>query len=452
MYIISITKKRMFILRSRRIVTPDGLRDAAVVINDGRISDVINPDAIPSGADIEDVGELVVAPGLVDPHVHINEPGRTEWEGFATATQSAAAGGITAVVDMPLNNSPVTTTVEAFEKKLAAAKGKLHVDCGFHAGLVPDNASLMEPLFRSGVLGVKAFLIDSGIDEFPPTSEENLRTAMSAIAEAGLPLLVHAELQTLPFQAVPQYARSYAAYLNSRPRQWENNAIAMLIRLSEEFGCRVHIVHLSSSEAVSMLRKAKLRGVKITAETCPHYLFFSAEEIPEGATQFKCAPPIRERENNEKLWEALRDGIIDFIASDHSPCPPEMKLMETGDFMNAWGGIASLQFSMSIMWTEMRRRGFSISDISRLMSARPAALVGLERRKGKIAPTYDADLVVWNPEESFTVEPSLIHHRHKMTPYEGRILYGKVKATYVRGIRVFDDGKFSTAAGRILTR
>lgn len=226
----------------------------------------------------------------------------------------------------------------------------------------------------------------------------------------------------------------------------------MLIRLSEEFGCRVHIVHLSSSEAVSMLRKAKLRGVKITAETCPHYLFFSAEEIPEGATQFKCAPPIRERENNEKLWEALRDGIIDFIASDHSPCPPEMKLMETGDFMNAWGGIASLQFSMSIMWTEMRRRGFSISDISRLMSARPAALVGLERRKGKIAPTYDADLVVWNPEESFTVEPSLIHHRHKMTPYEGRILYGKVKATYVRGIRVFDDGKFSTAAGRILTR
>ncbi|MBX2989682.1 MAG: allantoinase AllB [Bacteroidetes bacterium] len=442
----------MFILRSRRIITPDGMRDAAIIVNDGRISDIINPGEIPSGADVKDVSDVVVAPGLVDPHVHINEPGRTEWEGFESATRAAAAGGITTLVDMPLNSSPVTTTVDALERKLSAAQGKLHVDCGFHGGLVPGNASLMESLAGSGVLGVKTFLIDSGIDEFPPTSEENLRAAMPVIAKAGLPLLVHAELQTLPLQAAPRHSRSYAAYLNSRPKRWENDAISMLIRLSEEIGCRVHIVHLSSSEVVPVLREAKSCGVKITAETCPHYLTFSAEEIPEGATQFKCAPPIREMENNDKLWEALREGVIDFIASDHSPCPPAMKVMEAGDFMKAWGGIASLQFGLSIMWTEMRGRGFSISDISRLMSANPATLVGLEGRKGRIAPGYDADFVVWNPDESFSVGPSLLHHRHKVTPYEGRTLYGNVLATYVRGTKVFEEGRFSVAAGRVLSR
>lgn len=438
----------MFI-RSRNVVVGNRLEDIVIHVEGETIVRLLPPTA-PAVKEILDFGSLVVAPGLVDPHVHINEPGRTAWEGFATATKAAAAGGVTTLVDMPLNSSPVTTTVEAFRKKLDAASGKLRVDVGFHAGLVPGNADSLPSLLASGVLGVKAFLIHSGIDEFPNVTEQELRQAMPAIAEHRLPLLVHAELQHANLKPRPSNPSSYQQYLSSRPRAWENDAIALMIRLCEEFHCRVHIVHVSSSEAVPVLRAAKASGVPISAETCPHYLFLSSEEIPDGATQFKCAPPIRERENNEKLWQALAEGVIDFIASDHSPCPPELK--GSGDFMKAWGGISSLQFGLPLVWTAARGKGFQPAEVSAWMSSNPAKLVGLEKRKGKIAAGFDADFVVWNPDEAFVVEPSSIYHRHTLTPYLGRTLFGKVHATYVRGKKVFDRGDFSQPSGNVLLR
>lgn len=445
-------KNPSFVLRSRRVLTRDGLQEAAIVVTEGIITAVADARQLtPSTQDI-DVGELVVLPGLVDPHVHINEPGRTAWEGFETATRAAAAGGVTTLVDMPLNSSPVTTSVQALERKLQATKGTLHVDVGFHAGLVPHNAIDMRALLASGVLGVKAFMIDSGIDEFPATSEADFRTAMPAIAESGLPLLVHAELQTSLPTSRTTNPQSYLDYLHSRPRQWENEAVALMIRLCREYRCRVHIVHVSSSEAISLLYDAKAAGLPITAETCPHYLYFSSEEIPDGDTRFKCAPPIREKENNDKLWEALREGVLDFIASDHSPCPPELKLLNEGDFTNAWGGISSLQFGLAILWTEARKRGAQIADVGRWMSTHPANFVGLSHRKGQIAEGFDADFVVWNPEESFLVEQSMIHHRHKLTPYEGRTLFGKVHATYLRGEKIFENGQCPQPSGEILVR
>jgi len=438
-------------IRSRNVVVGNRLEDIVIHVEGETIARLLSPTDV-AAKEILDFGSLVLAPGLVDPHVHINEPGRTEWEGFETATKAAAAGGVTTLVDMPLNSSPVTTTVDAFRKKLDAATGKLRVDVGFHAGLVPDNAASLAALLASGVLGVKAFLIHSGIEEFPNVAEQELRKAMPAIAAHRLPLLVHAELHGAHHESATGHPSSYPAYLSSRPRQWENDAIALMIRLCEEFDCRVHIVHVSSSEAVPMLRAAKAAGVPISAETCPHYLFLSSEEIPAGATQFKCAPPIRERENNEKLWHALAEGVIDFIASDHSPCPPEMKCSGTGDFTKAWGGISSLQFGLPLVWTAARSRGFQPAHVSAWMSSNPAKLVGLEKRKGKIAAGFDADFVLWNPDEAFVVEPSSIHHRHKLTPYLGRTLFGKVHATFVRGKKVFDRGNFSLPSGNVLLR
>lgn len=439
----------MFI-RSRRVVTPDGVQKCVLHIEGGKILSLL-PYQSEIAGELVDVGDLVVSPGIVDPHVHINEPGRTEWEGFATATRAAAAGGVTTLVDMPLNCIPATTTSHALHVKIATAAGKLHVDCGFHAGLVPENANELADLLGAGVLGVKAFLISSGVPEFQPVGEEHLRSALPTIRHSDLPLLVHAELA---FSAVrtPSTSRRYAEYLASRPRCWENDAVRLMIRLAEEYNCRLHIVHVSSCETLPLLERAKDRGVQISAETCPHYLFFSAEETPDGATEYKCAPPIRERANNEALWGGLASGVLDCVVSDHSPSPPEMKRREVGDFINAWGGIASLQFSLSALWTAARSRGFGLADLSRWMSAQTARLVGLGHRKGTIAPGYDADLVVWNPEESFVVEPSMIHHRHKLTPYMGRTLFGKVRTTYLRGEKVFEDGAFSPRVGQVLLR
>jgi allantoinase len=443
---------KIFALRSRRIVTRDGLRDAAIIVNGERIVVVDAPQNLPADLPIEDVGDLVVAPGLVDPHVHINEPGRTAWEGFEAATRAAAAGGVTTLVDMPLNSSPVTTTIDALQAKLASARNTMHVDCGFHAGLVPSNADRLKPLLSSGVLGIKAFMIHSGIDEFPATTESDFRTAMPIIAESGLPLLVHAELSKGNQPAGMVNARSYQEYLRSRPRQWENDGIALMIRLCKEYRCRVHIVHVSSSEAIAMLRDAKEAGLPVTAETCPHYLFFNAEDVADGDTTLKCAPPIRERENNEKLWDALKAGVLDVVASDHSPCPPDMKMLSEGDFARSWGGIASLQLGLSIMWTSGRRRGISLEDLSRMMSTRPARLVGLDTRKGEIAEGFDADLVIWNPEESFEVRSSMIHHRHKLTPYEGQSLFGKVESTFLRGKKIFDKGRLASPSGNVVLK
>ncbi len=444
-------------LRSRNVATPEGVRAAAILIHGEKIAAVIDPDAISAGCALEDVGERFILPGLVDAHVHINEPGRTEWEGFATATRAAAAGGITTLVDMPLNCSPVTTTLDAFERKLAAASGQLWVDMGCYGGIVPGNARDIESLAGAGVLGFKAFLCPSGIDEFPSATEADLRRALPSLAALGLPLLVHSELVS-PLPAAVEAVckanpRSYTAYLASRPRQWEHDAIRLVLALGREYGCHVHIVHLSSADALPIIAEARSDGQSLTVETCPHYLYFAAEEIPDGAPLFKCAPPIRERENRERLWEGFRRGLIDTIGSDHSPAPPELKNISTGDLARAWGGIASLQLLLSIVWTAARQRGMALADLAPALTRRPAELVGLAERKGSIAAGRDADLVVFDPEAEFTVAADMLHHRHRATPYEGFRLYGRIETTFLRGSRVYDAGRLSDVpGGRIVRR
>jgi allantoinase len=385
-------------------------------------------------------------PGLVDSHVHINEPGRTEWEGFETATRAAAAGGITTVCDMPLNSVPVTTTPEAVARKVDAAEGRTWVDYALWGGLVPANARALEPLLDSGVPGCKCLLVPSGIDEFPNVTETDLEAAMPVFARKGVVLLVHAELPGPIDEAARRLsgadATKYATYLESRPRASENEAIDLMLRLAERTGARIHIVHLSSSDALPALSAARRRGVKVTVETCPHYLTFGAEEIPDGRTEFKCAPPIREGENRERLWQGLAEGTIDMVVSDHSPCTPELKKTGTGDYLAAWGGIASLQLLLPATWTGARSRGFTLDDLVEWMCRRPARLAGLEGRKGRLSPGADADLVVWYPEKELPVNPAMIRHRHKLTPYAGRVLHGVVDRTFLRGELVYDRGAF----------
>jgi allantoinase len=439
---------------SNRTIINDGIRKAVVLISQGKIADVV--DELPRGEfPVTDVGDHVLMPGIVDPHVHINEPGRSDWEGFDTATKAAIAGGITSLVDMPLNSSPVTTTAKAFDEKIKATQGKLHTNCGFWGGVVPGNDKEIEPLIEKGVLGFKAFLTHSGIDEFPNVTEEDLRKAMPIIAKHGLPLLVHCELDVTPGTELVEVAkgdnRSYNNYLSSRPTKWEDDAIALMIRLCEEYNCRTHIVHLSSADSIEQVIKAKQKGLPLTVETGQHYLHFIAEEIKNGRTEYKCAPPIRKKANNEKLWQALKDGIIDFVATDHSPAPPEMKELASGDFMKAWGGIASLQFALPVLWTAAKRHGCSLSEIAKWLCEKPASLPQL-RSKGKIAKGYDADFVVWNPEQSFTVTENMIYHKHKITPYLNEELYGVVEQTWLSGEKVFDEGKIlHLNKGKILT-
>ena len=441
-----------FIVLSRRVVLPDGVRPAAICVRNGVIAEIGDYERPPWNARVEDMGDRVVMPGLVDTHVHINEPGRTDWEGFETATQAAAAGGITTLVDMPLNSSPVTTTADALAAKRQATAGKIWVDVGFHGGIVPGNEAEIEPLLRAGVLGFKAFLVHSGIDDFPAATEKELRAVMPRLAQYGVPLSVHAELDRRGAPA-PRDPRSYREYLASRPRKWEQDAIEMMIELCRATRCPTHIVHLASADAIPVLTLARESGLPLTIETCPHYLFFAAEDIPDAATSFKCAPPIRERENREQLWRALHGDVIDMVVSDHSPCPPGMKQLGEGDFMKAWGGIASLQLGLSIIWTAARERGFSPEHLARWMSAAPARLAGLEKKKGRIAPGFDADLVVWNPETSFRVEAEKLYHRHKLTPYEGVELHGVVDRVYLRGERVAENGVvFAGPKGKMLTR
>lgn len=449
MFVFAPTDKPMIetVIRSRRVVTTLIIGPATVHIADGKIARVGEWNDVPANVELIDAGNLVVMPGNVDAHVHVNEPGRTEWEGFETATRAAAAGGVTTIVDMPLNSIPPTTTVAGFEEKLVAADGQCIVDVAFWGGVVPGNTSEIAPLVEHGVCGFKCFLIHSGVDEFPHVSEDDLRLAMPEIARLDSVLLVHAELSEPIDEAASSLAghdpRAYETFLRSRPAEAENRAIEMMIGLCRETGCRVHIVHLSSSEALPMLSGAKAEGLPITVETCPHYLTFAAEEIDDGATHFKCCPPVREKENREELWEAIADGTIDMVVSDHSPCTPALKLQERGDFMDAWGGISALQFGLPVMWTNLRSRGFTLADLTRLMSARPAKLAGLDDRKGRLLAGCDADIVVWNPDTAFTIRPELIYHRHKLTPYSGMELFGKVEATFVRGQRVYDNGEFS---------
>lgn len=449
-----------FILRSRRVVTPQGVKPAAVWVKGGSIQEVCPFDQVPAklpGTSILDVGNMGVMPGLVDTHVHVNEPGRTEWEGFETATRAAAAGGVTTIVDMPLNSIPATTTVEGLRTKKKAARGKAWVDCGFWGGLVPGNAGELKGLLEEGALGFKAFLCDSGVSEFPLARESDLRESLAMLASAGAPLLAHAELCGSEESGGragknPGDPRRYAVFLASRPKGWENEAVRLLAGLCGEYRARIHIVHLSSAEALPVLSGAQKAGLTLTAETCPHYLCLSSEEVPDGATEFKCCPPIREKGNQDALWRGLVEGTIGFIVSDHSPCAPDLKARESGDFLKAWGGIASLQFSLCAVWTEAARRGFSLEDLARWMGSGPADFAGL-RSKGRIAPGMDADLVVFDPEGETVPQSSLIHHRHKLTPYAGRRLKGRVERTFLKGELIYDRGVFgSVPKGSLLGR
>lgn len=434
-------------LISDRVVTPAGVKRAAVLIKDGKIADVTNE--LP-GADmlVTELGSKILMPGIIDPHVHINEPGRADWEGFDTATKAALAGGVTTLVDMPLNSSPVTTTSKAFDEKLRSTNGQLHVDCGFWGGIVPGNQHEIEALIEKGVLGFKAFLTHSGIDEFPDVTESDLRKAMPVLARHGLPLLVHCELSDSNGEA--DIGRSYSRYLASRPKKWEDDAIALMIRLCEEFNCRVHIVHLSSADSIDQIEEAKQKGLPLTVETAQHYLYFTAEGIPDGKTEFKCAPPVRDRANNEKLWQALKEGIIDFVATDHSPAPPGMKELESGDLGKAWGGISSVQFALPALWTAAGKRNCSVADIAQWLCERPARLPGLGDLKGKIEKGYQADLVVWDPEKIFTVNEGMILHKHKITPYLGEELYGTVEQVWSGGEKRFDKGQFILNKGSLI--
>lgn len=437
----------MHALTSRRTLTPDGVRAAAVLVDDERIRDVVPLDAIPDGVPTEDVGDAVLMAGLVDGHVHINEPGRTEWEGFETATTAAAAGGVTTLVDMPLNCIPVTTTPAALETKREASQGSLHVDVGFWGGVVPGNAEELEALAKAGVLGAKAFLCHSGIDDFPAATEATLREAMPRMRDAGIPLLAHAELEldVPPPSATPS---SYAGWLESRPRAWEDAAIALLIRLCRETRCPVHVVHLSSSSALPLIAEAKAEGLPLTVETCPHYLCLRAEDIEDGATGYKCAPPIREEENRELLWGGLLDGTIDFVVTDHSPCTPQLK---EGDFLEAWGGIASLSLGLSSIWTEAAHRGATLSQIAAWMCEGPARFAGLADRKGRIEPGLHADLVAWDPDATFEVRREDLRFKHPISPYLGRSLRGVVRSTWLRGRRVFDGTNVGAPSGQTLS-
>ena len=440
-------------LRSQRVVTPEGEHAATILIADGRISALLPHDADVSGSALIDVGGCAVLPGVIDPHVHINEPGRTEWEGFDTATKAALAGGLTTLVDMPLNSAPVTTSVANLQLKIAATQGQLHTNVGFWGGVVPGNAAEIEPLIAAGVLGFKAFLTHSGIDDFPNATEADLRRVMPILARHKLPLLVHCELSEDNDDWKQNDHRSYPNYLASRPREWEDTAVALMIRLCEEFNCPVHIVHLSSANSIAPIAAAKARGLPLTVETGQHYLYFNAEDIADGQTQFKCAPPIREKANNDQLGAAVQAGIIDFVATDHSPAPPDLKQLDSGDFTTAWGGIASLQLALPVLWTAGRRRGATLSDITKWLSENPAKLAGQSHRKGKIAPGFDADLIVFDAEKTFVVQEEMIQHKHKVSPYICQELWGVVEQTFLLGEQVYQRPNFlHLNHGQLLTR
>jgi len=445
------------VITSSRVVTDDGVGPAAVAITGEKITAVARPGVSVDAHRRLDVGHSVVMAGVVDTHVHVNDPGRTEWEGFETATRAAAAGGVTTIVDMPLNSIPVTTTAKALRAKADAAAGRALVDFGFWGGAVPGNLKELRPLADAGALGFKAFLVPSGIDEFPAVSATDLKLVMERLAALDTVLLAHAELPG-PIARVAHNGRAgdprrYATWLAARPPEAELEAIDLLLQLSTKTGCAVHVVHLSAADGLEPLAAARVAGTAVTVETCPHYLTFAAEEIPDGATAYKCAPPIRERSNREELWAGLRAGTIDFIASDHSPAPPTLKCLDSGDFVAAWGGVASLELALPAVWTGARARGATLADVARWLAAGPARRAGLDGRKGRLAAGLDADLVIWDPDEPVTVDPEHLHQRHRVTPYAGQTLWGVVRETFVRGVRVYENGRFpSPPVGQWLRR
>ena len=437
------------VVRSRRTVLPEGTRPAAVAVSGPTIAAIADYAGPLEGASDVDLGDLALLPGLVDTHVHVNEPGRTEWEGFATATRAAAAGGVTTICDMPLNSLPPTVSVAALADKRAAAAGKCWVDVAFWGGAVPGNADALRPLHQAGVTGFKCFLIDSGVPEFPPLEAADLRSVLGSLAAMDALLIVHAEDAA---EVKASSGRDYGSFVASRPPVAERRAIEKVIGAAAATGARAHIVHLSAAECVAMIAGAKGAGIQLTAETCPHYLYFAAEQVPDGATEFKCCPPIRDAANREALWRGLEAGVIDCVVSDHSPCPPELKA--PGDFGAAWGGIASLQLGLSAVWTVARRRGRTLDDVVRWMATAPARLAGLSA-KGSLAVGCDADLVAFDPDETYVVEAARLLHRHPVTPYAGRTLTGRVRQTWLRGTALLDpdsgapDGE---PVGRLVNR
>jgi allantoinase len=432
------------VLRARRAVVDGEERPVSLGIRDGRIT-TLDADGPPT---LELADDEVLLPGLVDTHVHVNEPGRTEWEGFDCATRAAAAGGVTTIIDMPLNSIPATTTVPALRAKQDAARGQVHVDVGFWGGAVPDNLADLAPLHGAGVFGFKCFLLPSGVEEFPELDAVGLRAAMAELGRIDALLIAHAE-DGSEIAVEPVHGRDYASFLGSRPSKAETVAIERVIATARETGARAHIVHLSGADALPAIRAARAEGVRLTVETCPHYLSFVAEEIRDGATELKCCPPIRDAANREQLWQALTAGDIDLVVSDHSPCTPELKRMDSGDFGDAWGGIASLQLGLPVVWTEARRRGLGLPDVVRWMCEAPAELVGLTQ-KGRLAPGCDADLCVLAPDVPFTVDPTALRHRNPISAYAGRTLTGTVRQTWLRGAPVDPDG--DSPAGRLLRR
>lgn len=440
------------LIRGRRVLLPSGLAPATLHVTNGRITAVTAFEApAPSDVPVVDAGQLLVTPGLVDSHVHINEPGRTEWEGFRTATQAAAAGGITTVVDMPLNSIPPTISADAACTKRDALGDQLHVNVAFWGGVVPGNVGDLEGLQRFGVPGCKCFTCPSGVDEFPMSTRADLELAMPVLRDLGRVLLVHAEapgpLEVAEREVAGADPRRYQTYLRSRPKAAEDEAVAMVIELSRKHRCPAHIVHLSSASALPLLEQARAEGVPVTAETCLHYLTFTAEEIPDGATHYKCAPPIREASNRELLWKGLEAGVIDLVVSDHSPCTPALKKPESGDFLGAWGGIAGLQLGLSVLWTQAKARGVSLEQMVRWNTLGPAKLAGLSSRKGQLAVGFDADLVLWDDAATFEVSPDAIRHKHHVTPYAGRTLSGVVHQTFVGGRLAYSKAAGLTKPG-----
>ncbi|XP_072474849.1 allantoinase, mitochondrial-like isoform X2 [Notamacropus eugenii] len=441
------------VIRSTQVVMKDAIIQADVVITGGQITDIL-----PVGSRVQrpgdkvlDVGDLVVMPGIIDSHVHINEPGRTAWEGFYSATRAAAAGGITTLVDMPLNCQPPTTTLINLHTKLRAARTQCHVDVAFWGGLIPGNTVELKPMREAGVPGFKCFMIDSGVEEFPHVSIKDLHMAMRELQGTDCVLLFHAEEDLGLEKSVSGEPSEYSTFLASRPDAMEVKAVQTICELCLQYKVRCHIVHLSSAQALPIIREARRKGAPLTVETTHHYLSLAAKCVPPGGTQYKCCPPIRSEKNQNQLWMALQEGDIDLVISDHSPCTEDLKNLESGDFLQAWGGISSLQFGLPLFWTSARLRGFSLHDVVKLMCKNPAILSGLDTQKGSLCPGQDADLVIWDPDKEFEVNETMIQHKNKLTPYLGFHLHGEVFATIVRGNLVYLNGEFSpTPLGNLL--
>ncbi len=426
-------------LYSTRVYYEEKLQEATVVIKNGKIDFVVKGRYKSQEAVFENYNDAVIMPGVIDAHVHINDPGREDWEGFETATKAAAYGGVTTLVDMPLNSSPVTVDKEKLELKLKASKNRLHVNCGFYAGVIPNNVEGLQEILEEGVLGVKAFLSHSGIDEFPNVTEEDLREALPLLKKHNATLLVHCEIESEHANSdlIKDAPKSYDAYLKSRPTDWEDKAIKMLIRLCDEYQVRMHVVHLSAATSIEQLEMAQQLGVPITVETCPQYICLNAEDIPDGDTRFKCAPPIRDRKNNEQLWGAIESGLIDFITTDHSPATPNLKELDSGNLLKAWGGISSLGLALQLVWHHANTRGMSLLELIPLFTKNPAKFLNLDDRKGEIKEGYDADICIWSPQTGYEVNEAMLHFKHKVSPYLGAKIKGKVIKTYVNGQQAY---------------